>query len=288
MAQYFFNRLDMLALPGQPVPHNGYGRPVDADFYSRAPGLIFESNRTATGTSMILLPVSAADVDLQLKARFLRNGTDNYYDTGLGFLFRYENINNYLCWNSSGKLANNTWGRAAKVVGYDRTNLHSPSTKTFVARALYQWFYMRVRLQGDQIQYKAWNEGSLPPSFGLAASIDLTGTASSGYVGFHVRSYGCMYDIEYMAVGTDGDNSPGSPLEKTVSGVIRDEGGNPCSRIVRAYHRPSGIILAETVSDETTGVYTLAVPLADEIDRVALAADGETLYNDLIDRVIPG
>lgn len=285
MAQYFFNRLDMLALPGQPVA-NGY-RSADADFYSRAPGLIFESNRTATGTSAVLLPVSAANVDLRLKARFLKDGLDNFTNTGLGFFFRYADIKNHLYWGSHSRLSSAGWWGTYKVVAGAQTHLHAGNI-TFVARALYQWFYMRVRLQGDQVQYAAWNEGSTEPALSAAVSINLSGAPSSGYVGFRGRSYGCMYDIEYMAVGTDGDTPPESPLEKTVSGVIRDEGGNPCSRIVRAYHRPSGIILAETVSDETTGVYILAVPLADEIDRVALAADGETLYNDLIDRVIPG
>ena len=284
MAQYFFNRLDMLALPGQPVA-NGY-RSADADFYSRAPGLIFESNRTATGTSAVLLPVSAANVDLRLKARFLKDGADSFANTGLGFFLRYQDVSNHLYWASNSKLANSGWYGIYKLVSGTQINLHA--SRTLIARTLYQWFYMRLRVQGDQVQYAAWNEGSAVPALSAAETADFSGVPSSGYVGFRGRSYGCMYDIEYMAVGTDGDTPPESPLEKTVSGVIRDEGGNPCSRIVRAYHRPSGIILAETVSDETTGVYTLAVPLVDEIDRVALAADGETLYNDLIDRVIPG
>jgi hypothetical protein len=72
-----------------------------------------------------------------------------------------------------------------------------------------------------------------------------------------------------------------------VSGVIRDDAGTPCARTVRAYRRDTGALAGATVSDGSTGSYTLSLPTTDEVSRIVLDDVAGTLYNDLIDRVIP-
>lgn len=79
---------------------------------------------------------------------------------------------------------------------------------------------------------------------------------------------------------------PGA-LTKTVAGVIYDDTGTPCARVVRAIRRSDGMLVDEVVSDPSTGEYELACT-ADEVQRIVLDDDGGDLYNDLIDRVIPG
>ncbi len=72
---------------------------------------------------------------------------------------------------------------------------------------------------------------------------------------------------------------------ETISGTVRDAAGVLCARIVRAYHRATGLLMDETTSDALTGQYTLYA--RGECCRVVLDDDTGTLYNDLIDRVIP-
>jgi hypothetical protein len=79
-----------------------------------------------------------------------------------------------------------------------------------------------------------------------------------------------------------------APQSFTVSGVVTGADGDPVARIVRAYSRSTGELLAETTSDASTGYYGLAFESADEVQRVVLDnATTDPLYNDLIDRVIP-
>jgi hypothetical protein len=73
----------------------------------------------------------------------------------------------------------------------------------------------------------------------------------------------------------------------TVSGIILGSNGLPAAREIRAYLRSSGLFITSTTSDPTTGFYSLALPTVSEIQRVVLA-DEPTLYNDIIDRIIPG
>lgn len=81
------------------------------------------------------------------------------------------------------------------------------------------------------------------------------------------------------------------PMPLTVSGVIYDDTGAEADRTVRIYDRATGELLGETVSDSGDGTYSLAAPAVDdvpEVQRIALDDDAGTLYNDIIDRVIPG
>lgn len=74
---------------------------------------------------------------------------------------------------------------------------------------------------------------------------------------------------------------------KSVSGVITDDTGAPCARVVRVLNRATGELLASTTSDPATGAYILSVPSGAEVQRIVLDDDAGTLYNDIIDRVIP-
>ncbi len=76
-------------------------------------------------------------------------------------------------------------------------------------------------------------------------------------------------------------------LTKTVSGVIYDDANAVTARTVRVYARASGRLIGETTSDAGDGTYELDCP-DEEVQRVVLDDDAGTLYNDLIDRVLPG
>jgi len=79
----------------------------------------------------------------------------------------------------------------------------------------------------------------------------------------------------------------------TISGVITDDMGVPTQRKVYAVTRPTDStaprVLAQTLSDPVTGFYSLAVYASEEVTRVVVAeGDENPLYNDIVDRVIPG
>lgn len=73
-----------------------------------------------------------------------------------------------------------------------------------------------------------------------------------------------------------------------VSGVVRDSAGAFAARTVRAHRRDTGALVASTTSDAGTGAYTLNCPTLDEVYRIIMdSATSGTIYDDLIDRVIP-
>jgi hypothetical protein len=76
-------------------------------------------------------------------------------------------------------------------------------------------------------------------------------------------------------------------LTKLVEGVIYDDTNAVCARVVRVYSRADGRLVGEMTSDAGTGEYSLAAP-DEEVQRLVLDDDAGTLYNDLIDRVLPG
>lgn len=76
-------------------------------------------------------------------------------------------------------------------------------------------------------------------------------------------------------------------LPAGVSGVVTDVAGLPCERIVRAYLRDTGELLAETTSDPVTGAYSIATGAIGEVQVVVLDDAAGDLYNDLIMRVLP-
>lgn len=83
------------------------------------------------------------------------------------------------------------------------------------------------------------------------------------------------------------DFTPPANLLPAISGTILDTNGTPCARTVHLFDRASGTKLGTTISDASTGQYALyAPPSGNEVMRVVLA-DEPTLYNDIIDRILP-
>ena len=65
-----------------------------------------------------------------------------------------------------------------------------------------------------------------------------------------------------------------------ITGTVRDITNNPAARVVQAFRRSDGVIMAQTTSDETTGDYRLEVFDTGPYDVRFKTADGE-LLNDL-------
>lgn len=285
MAQFYFDRLDALALPGEPIETGA--RVADADFYSRAPAIIFESNRTSNANSSFVVPVVAADVDVRARFRVLRNGAQAFTNTGPGIHLRYEGVGDCLYMSTRNPVDSaSVWAGLYKMVGGTQTAL--TGNVNAVQPALFQAFNMRVRIQGNQFQQSAWLEGDAVPALSTAITVDVSGAPASGFVGVRGRQYPIIFEVDLLAIGTDGDTPP-TESQRSVSGVVSGPDGNPAERIVRLHDRATGAMVGQTVSNGMTGVFVIKSDWPQEHQHIALAEQDSTpLYNDLIDRVFPG
>lgn len=66
-----------------------------------------------------------------------------------------------------------------------------------------------------------------------------------------------------------------------ISGTVRDISNLPAKRMVRAFQRSTGVLVAQTESDPVTGNYTLLVDNAGPFDVQFYTEAGE-LLNDLL------
>lgn len=71
-----------------------------------------------------------------------------------------------------------------------------------------------------------------------------------------------------------------------VSGVVHDNAGNGVARTVRGYRRDTGALIGTTVSNASTGAYTLELTYGGEVQVVMLDADADPVENDQILRTV--
>jgi hypothetical protein len=76
-------------------------------------------------------------------------------------------------------------------------------------------------------------------------------------------------------------------LSYLINGSVLDFEGLPTERTIRCYHRGTGALIGEIVSDAITGAYSFTLYSPDEHYVVALDDSATPLLNDLIVRVIP-
>ena len=98
---------------------------------------------------------------------------------------------------------------------------------------------------------------------------------------------GYLADLAFVkGVGLwDSNYTVPAALTGEISGNVKDAAAANASRIITACPRTNPTRAFSTVSDAGTGNYTLRVP-STEVSRIALADEG-TLYNDIVDRIIP-
>jgi hypothetical protein len=76
-------------------------------------------------------------------------------------------------------------------------------------------------------------------------------------------------------------------LSYLINGSVLDFEGLPTERTIRCYHRGTGALIGEIVSDAITGAYSFTLYSPDEHYVVALDDSATPLLNDLIVRAIP-
>lgn len=157
--------------------------------------------RTGVVWTIPALDTGANDVELSGRFKFLSSytanrevfiarvsggvGTENFY--GLAF-------------DVVGKTVSIT-----KVINGTQTILGtSPATHTFVVGGFY---IFRFRVEGIGLQIKVWSDGTTEPAFWDVTGI-FDSTLTSGYVGAICQSPNEIIEIDYFAVGTNGEPAP--------------------------------------------------------------------------------
>lgn len=251
----------------------------------------FQVKRTVNNswTYVPLIDSGVNDFDLIFKVGLRSLATKSDENIGAGIVFRASAYSYANCYYIGiGSTGHVRYSYTFKMVDSTQTPL-GYSASFFASKTT--WYqlarFVRLQVSGNSIKARGWWEDE---SEGSTWTIDITdATYSSGSLGLFLFGYSLLYDLYWMGVGTEGDPPPTSPLiSKSVSGTIYDSNGDPCERVVRLFHRDTGYLLGETLSDAVTGDYSIPVATNDEVIRIAYAANGVDLYNDLIDRVIPG
>lgn len=73
----------------------------------------------------------------------------------------------------------------------------------------------------------------------------------------------------------------------TISGYVRDAQGNGITRVIRAYRRDTGVLIAETASNGITGAYSITTDHHGEHDVVMIDDVAGSVENDQILRTTP-
>lgn len=293
MAQYWIDQLHCLGRPGERIT-GGY-LSDDAGFLASAPWIRYYSDRKSTATSALILPLpalqSVADVDVHLRWRFVKDGTDLFPNTGCGLFFRWADISTNLYLSCAAKAAGTVSSGLFKLVNNTQTQLGSDISQP--AAGLFRWFNTRVKVVGSAYQYAFWLDGSTPPSLSSPISVSVDDAPSAGGIGIRGRSYGAMYDIASIAIGTDGDAPPieatGCANVSALSGTVTDHEGNPCAREVRVFLRSTGALVGYTTSDVVTGAWSVPTQFAGLAHDVVVQDDAAapSLIDMIASNVVP-
>lgn len=160
-----------------------------------------------------------------------------------------------------------------------------------------QWYHLAFVRESDG-DMRAYLDGTESTTGAINDAADLDGILPLYIGAFYTSSVLSPWDgyidelriTKGVARYTANFTAPTAPFIdgiSSVEGVVRNSAGTPSQRTVRCHDRATGALIGETLSDPTTGAYTIYCPTFDEVQRIVLDDNTAPLYNDIIDRVIP-
>lgn len=221
---------------------------------------------------------SFADVDILYKATFSSiappsnansSGVINIYARGDGSFTSDKRPDNcYLAAiNANTDLSSNgatvsLYKVVSGVFSSIMFNIPSLSSLPTAALAHEVPLFMRFQCIGTSLKCKTWKHPDPEPATWNISATD--STFSSGQVGISYPNNNQEFISSFLSVGTGGDpptsSFPGG--NKTVSGtLLKPDGSVADGYIARCYHRESGALLGEILTD-AIGAFTFSLPIS--------------------------
>lgn len=149
---------------------------------------------------------------------------------------------------------------------------------------------MRLSVSDGQCRFKAWWDGETEP-VSWYASAPYTINSANKSAGIILPVYGGMVEIDFLSIGTDGDVAPLSYPggNRIVSGTLLKPNGSPANGyIVRCYHRETGGMLGEMLSNEV-GAFNFSLPISttEKVYCVGVDQVGNTWNAPMKDLISP-
>lgn len=278
MAQHFFDLgivSDINAeIAGLPLYTGGF----DKDSFSMG-----RFKKTEAGHGLIIPPItyegvsagfftndSFTNADVLIKTKLVaKEELNNFFNTGPGIFFRADpstgNKGYQLAWGMGTHTRSlrfyNSIDTSVNIGASSTSYLPSKTPLQLVKQSL----FIRANFSGTSLKARAWfDDVSEPSTWG----IEITNSAyTSGKIGILIQKTddGRIYD--FLSIGTDGDLAPSSYPGggSIVQGTLTRPNGAPAGGyIVRCYHRATGCILGEVLS-EPSGDFLFSVNTKDEV-----------------------
>lgn len=149
---------------------------------------------------------------------------------------------------------------------------------------------MRLSISDGQCRCKLWWDGETEPAnwASSAAYTVVPGNISAGII---LPVYGGSVEVDFISVGTDGDSAPLSYPggNRIVAGTLLKPDGSPADGyIVRCYHRVTGVMLGEVLSN-AIGAFNFSLPISQSEKVYCVGVDqlGNTWNAPIKDLIAP-
>ena len=217
-----------------------------------------------------------------------KDGTGGSSGDGYYFALGTMSANNY----KNGSL----YRRGTGGIGGSQTQLVTASNTLLsslfsYAEALGKVIYLRISVVGQRFRVRAWWQGEVEPS---TWTIDFTDTDTgwkSGDIALQINGYEQLHDYLFLSVGTAGDSAPLSYPggNRVVAGTLLKPDGSPADGyIVRCYHRATGIMLGEVLSNAIGAFnFSLPIPATEKVYCVGVDQLGNTWNAPIKDLIAP-
>jgi len=173
-------------------------------------------------------------------------------------------------------------GQSAYAWVYDKSSGHILNAATPIDTVASGATTISLLLDADNKKLQFWRNGT-----SVGSEITLTGAvwhAVFGRASTCVANFGASAFIYGVPAGY---HSGFGVVLYDISGNVKDDAGANAARVVRAYRRDTGALVASTTSSGVTGNYALATNHGGEHTLAFLDDDAGTAYNALVlDRVV--
>lgn len=181
---------------------------------------------TYAGLSLNAVDSDPARIDVEIVARYsvqdaVKNNSLNLFARGAGT----QRSDAYFCHSY-----------ASIVSGSDTNSIRDRinGTNTTIATATVSrdagiWYWVRVRVNGDQLKAKFWTDGTAEPATWTLEGV--TTRLTDGWVGMVTGAFTTtqngVVDIDLFGVGTGGDSAPVSSTADTTAPTLTSPTGTP-------------------------------------------------------------